>query len=81
MPTSKRIPIGIIGSGNIFPAYLRTLKASRALRIVGIADARMAAAQARASGRPAVALSLADPHWRMAAVLRPDAFKTAPPPA
>jgi len=41
----------------------------------------LAAAQARASGRPAVALSLADPHWRMAAALRPDAFKTDPPPA
>ena len=41
----------------------------------------MAAAQARESGRPAVALSLADPHWRMAAVLRPASFKNEPQPA
>ena len=41
----------------------------------------MAAAQAREAGRPAVALSLADPHWRMAAVLRPASFKNEPQPA
>jgi hypothetical protein len=41
----------------------------------------VAAAQARESGQPAVALSLADPHWRMAAVLRPASFKNEPQPA
>jgi predicted dehydrogenase len=43
------LALGIIGAGNIFPAYLRTLKRSRQLRIVGIADAQPAAAQARAA--------------------------------
>jgi len=38
----------------------------------------MAAAQARESGKPAVALSLSDPHWRMAAVLRPASFSNTP---
>ena len=43
------IPIGIIGSGNIFPAYLDTLRKQRKVRIVGIADTNAAAAQARAT--------------------------------
>jgi predicted dehydrogenase len=43
------LALGIIGAGNIFPAYLRTLKRSRQLRIVGLADAQPAAAQARAA--------------------------------
>ncbi len=43
------IPIGIIGAGNIFPAYLRTLRSQRKVRIVGIADGQPAAAQARAA--------------------------------
>ena len=42
------IALGIIGAGNIFPAYLRTLKRSRLFRIVGVADAVPAAAQKRA---------------------------------
>jgi predicted dehydrogenase len=42
------IQIGIIGVGNIFPAYLRTLRAQRKLRIVGVADAQPTVAQARA---------------------------------
>ena len=44
-------PLGIIGTGNIFPAYLRNLlKAQRGgtLRLVGIADADPAAARRRA---------------------------------
>lgn len=43
------IALGIIGAGNIFPAYLRTLKRSRLFRIVGVADALPQAAQARAA--------------------------------
>ncbi len=41
--------IGIIGAGNIFPAYLNTLRKQRKVRIVGIADGNPAAAQARAT--------------------------------
>lgn len=33
------LALGIVGVGNIFPAYLRTLKRSGQFRIVGIADA------------------------------------------
>ena len=43
------IRIGIIGTGNIFPAYLRTLAASKGVQIVGVADARPAATKARAT--------------------------------
>lgn len=50
--------IGIIGVGNIFPAYLRTLRAQRKVRIVGIADAQPAAAQARATEFGLTALSI-----------------------
>src|SRR5882672_587348 len=42
------IRIGIIGVGNIFPAYLNTLRKQRKVRIVGIADAQPAVAEARA---------------------------------
>lgn len=45
------LSLGIVGAGNIFPAYLRNLlKAQRAgtLRLVGVADANPKAAQARA---------------------------------
>ena len=50
------IDLGIIGAGNIFPAYLRTLKRSRLFRIVGVADAVPAAARKRAEefGLPAL---------------------------
>jgi predicted dehydrogenase len=41
------IPLGIIGAGNIFPAYLRTIRRSRVFRIVGIADRDPAAARRR----------------------------------
>lgn len=43
------IQIGIIGAGNIFPAYLNTLRKQRKVKIVGIADGNPAAAQARAA--------------------------------
>lgn len=33
------IALGIVGAGNIFPAYLRTLLRSKQFRIVGVADA------------------------------------------
>ena len=43
------IQIGIIGAGNIFPAYLNTLRKARRIRVVGIADAQPDVAQARAT--------------------------------
>lgn len=42
-----RVPLAIVGTGNIFPAYARTLLRSRAVRIVGIADADASLAAAR----------------------------------
>lgn len=42
-----KIPLGIIGVGNIFPAYLKTLQRSRLFRIVGLADGNDAVAAAR----------------------------------
>lgn len=43
------LALGIVGVGNIFPAYLRTLRRSRLFRIVGVADAGSgASAQRRA---------------------------------
>jgi predicted dehydrogenase len=52
------VALGIIGAGNIFPAYLRTLKRSKQFRIVGLADALPEAALARAkeSGLPALSV-------------------------
>lgn len=43
------IELGIIGAGNIFPAYLNTLKRCRAVRIVGLADAAPGVARKRAA--------------------------------
>lgn len=43
-----KMALGIIGTGNIFPAYLQTLKRSRQFDIVGIADASPEAARRRA---------------------------------
>ena len=43
------LALGIVGTGNIFPAYLRTLVRSRQVRIVGLADSRPAVAKARAA--------------------------------
>ena len=73
-------------------ALMPGLDANEDLRLAGTIAGRleavaplltlaMAAAQAREAGRPAVALSLADTHWRMAAVLRPASFKNSPQPA
>ena len=73
-------------------ALMPGLDANEDLRLAGTIAGRleavaplltlaMAAAQAREAGRPAVALSLADTHWRMAAVLRPASFKNEPQPA
>ena len=43
------LALGIVGVGNIFPAYLRTLQRSRQFRIVGVADGGTgASAQQRA---------------------------------
>ena len=52
------LALGIIGTGNIFPAYLRTLQRSRQLRLVGLADARPAAAKARAEETGLKAMSI-----------------------
>ncbi len=73
-------------------ALLPDLDANEDLRLAGTIAGRleaaaplvtlaMAATQARDSGKPVVALSLADPHWRMAAVLRPASFKDVAQPA
>ena len=73
-------------------ALLPDLDANEDLRLAGTIAGRleaaaplvtlaMAATQARDSGQPVVALSLADPHWRMAAVLRPASFKNVAQPA
>lgn len=45
------LKLGIIGAGNIFPAYMRNLikaQKSRTLQVVGVADLDLAAAQRRA---------------------------------
>jgi predicted dehydrogenase len=44
----KRVGVGIIGCGNISPAYLKAAKGFSILRIVALADANPAAAEARA---------------------------------
>jgi predicted dehydrogenase len=51
-------PIGIIGCGNIFPAYLKTLQRCKRVRIVGVADAQPALAQARAAEFGVAALGI-----------------------
>jgi predicted dehydrogenase len=48
-PVSATTGVGIIGTGNIFPAYLKTLQRCRRVHIVGIADADAALAQRRAA--------------------------------
>ena len=53
------LALGIIGAGNIFPAYLRTLQRSRQMRIVGLADAKPAVARARAEEFGLRAMSIA----------------------
>lgn len=42
------IAVGIIGAGNIFPAYLNNLRRARGIRLVGVADADADAARRRA---------------------------------
>ncbi len=65
------------------------LDANEDVRLVGTLTGRLeavaplvclacAAAQARHSGRPALALSLGDVHWRAVAVLCPESFWAAP---
>ncbi len=60
MPTDSTapLPIGIVGTGNIFPAYLNTLRRSRRLRIVGVADGDIAVARGRAAESGLVAMEL-----------------------
>ncbi len=73
-------------------ALLPGLDATEDLRLAGTISGRlgavaplvtlaMAAHQAAEAGKPAVALSLADTHWRMAAVVRPDTYSPAAEPA
>lgn len=53
------LALGIVGVGNIFPAYLRTLQRSRQFRIVGVADGGTgASAQQRAQEFGLQAMSL-----------------------
>jgi predicted dehydrogenase len=52
------IQVGIIGAGNIFPAYLNTLRKQRKVRIVGVADVQPAVAQARAAEAGLAALTV-----------------------
>ena len=42
-----KFSLGIIGTGNIFPAYLRTLQRSKQFQIVGIADSGSGSATVR----------------------------------
>ena len=58
MTRTAPIPLGIVGAGNIFPAYLKTLRRSRLFRIVGIADGVPAAARQRAAEFALPALEL-----------------------
>jgi predicted dehydrogenase len=51
--------LGIIGTGNIFPAYIKTLKRSRVFRIVGVADRDAAAARRRSEEFGVPAMSVA----------------------
>lgn len=52
---STPVALGIVGTGNIFPAYLKTLQRCPRVRLVGIADADPQVAQRRAleAGAPA----------------------------
>lgn len=52
------IRVGLIGTGNIFPAYIATLKRCRRVHLVGVADADPARAQARAAESGLTALSV-----------------------
>ena len=54
------LPIGIIGCGNIFPAYLKTLSRCRRVHIVAIADANAELAASRATEHGLTALSIDD---------------------
>jgi predicted dehydrogenase len=53
-------PIGIIGCGNIFAAYVNTLKRCRAARIVAIADADHGLAERRGAEHGVPVLSIDD---------------------
>jgi len=50
--------LGIIGGGNIFPAYMKTLRASHRFNIVGIADGNPAIAAQRAAEYALPAMSM-----------------------
>lgn len=51
-------PVGIIGAGDIFPAYAKGLQAFANVRLIGVADARPEAAAARAAEAGIAALSV-----------------------
>lgn len=56
--SSDALPIGIVGCGNIFPAYLNTLARCAQVRIVGIADANTDLARQRAQAAGLTAMGL-----------------------
>jgi len=55
-----RIPLGIIGTGNVFPQYMNTLKRSRVVRVTGVADADPLAATRRAAEFDVPAMTVED---------------------
>lgn len=50
--------LGIVGTGNIFPAYLRTLQRSKLFRITGVADSGSGSAKVRAEEFGLTSMSL-----------------------
>ena len=71
---STAVPIGIVGCGNIFPAYLNTLRRCRQVRIVAIADANAELAASRGAEHGVPVLSIDD---LLASDAYPDAFFVA----
>jgi predicted dehydrogenase len=56
----QKVPVGIIGSGNISAAYLKAIASFPILEVRGIADLNMAAAEARAAEFGIAAKSVED---------------------
>jgi predicted dehydrogenase len=52
------LKLGIIGGGNIFPAYMKTLRSCRRFRLVGLADANPEVAKQRADEHGLTAMSI-----------------------
>ncbi len=60
MAARQRLGVGIIGAGNISSQYLKAMRGFPVLDIIGIADARPAAAAAKAAEFGVAALSVED---------------------